>query len=86
MGNESPDILAARKVAKHLNTEHHEVIFSGDDATSNIRNVIKALESYDITTIRASIGRNILLNNSGVTRVEIYFSNFWLKIFCQRNF
>ena len=61
MGNESPDVLAARKVAKHLNTEHHEVLFSGEDATSSIRNVIKSLESYDITTIRASIGKKKFL-------------------------
>ena len=61
MGDESPDVLAARKVAKHLNTEHHEVIFSGEDATSNIRNVIKSLESYDITTIRSSIGKKIFI-------------------------
>jgi len=60
MGDESPDVLAARKVAKHLNTEHHEVIFSGDDATGAVRNVIKSLESYDITTIRASIGMYLL--------------------------
>ena len=60
MGDESPDVLAARKVAKHLNTEHHEVIFSGDDANNAIKNVIKSLESYDITTIRASIGMYLL--------------------------
>ncbi len=56
MGDESPDVLAARKVAKHLNTEHHEVIFSGEDANNAVKNVIRSLESYDITTIRASIG------------------------------
>lgn len=60
MGNESPDVLAARKVAQHLGTEHHEVIFSPEDAINNIRNVIRALESYDITTIRASIGMYLL--------------------------
>jgi len=60
MGEESPDVVAARKVAKHLNTEHHEVIFSAEDAVNSIRDVIKALESYDITTIRASIGMFLL--------------------------
>lgn len=60
MGEESPDVLAARRVAKHLNTEHHEVIFSAQDAVNSIRDVIKALESYDITTIRASIGMYLL--------------------------
>lgn len=60
MGDESPDVLAARKVAKHLNTEHHEVIFTPEDACNAIRPVIRALESYDITTIRASIGMYLL--------------------------
>lgn len=60
MGVESPDILAARKVASHLNTEHHEVIFSAQDACDAVRPVIRALESYDITTIRASIGMYLL--------------------------
>jgi asparagine synthase (glutamine-hydrolysing) len=57
MGDESPDVVAARKVAKHLNTEHHEVIFTADEAFKAVPDVIKALESYDITTIRASIGK-----------------------------
>lgn len=60
MGEESPDVLAARKVAKHLGTEHHEVIFTAEDAVNSVRDVIKALESYDITTIRASIGMYLL--------------------------
>lgn len=62
MGDESPDIVAARKVAKHLNTEHHEVIFTAQDAINAIQPVIKALESYDITTIRASIGKPHLIS------------------------
>lgn len=58
MGDQSPDIVAARKVAQHLGTEHHEVVFSPEDAFNSVRPVIKALESYDITTIRASIGND----------------------------
>jgi asparagine synthase (glutamine-hydrolysing) len=57
MDGDSPDILAARKVAQHLNTEHHEVLFSAEDAINAIRDVVWSLESYDVTTIRASIGR-----------------------------
>lgn len=60
MGDESPDIVAARKVAQHLGTEHHEVVFTPQDAFDSVRFVIKALESYDITTIRASIGMYLL--------------------------
>lgn len=60
MGEESPDVLAARKVAAHLGTEHHEVTFSEQDAIDAVVPVIRALESYDVTTIRASIGMYLL--------------------------
>lgn len=55
MGDSSPDILAARKVAQMLGTEHHEIVFSEQDAIDAIGPVIKSLENYDVTTIRASI-------------------------------
>ncbi|XP_069110760.1 asparagine synthetase [glutamine-hydrolyzing]-like [Argopecten irradians] len=52
----SPDLLAARKVAKHLDTEHHEIIFTPEEGIAAIEDVVYHLESYDITTIRASVG------------------------------
>ena len=60
MGEESPDVAAARKVAAYLGTEHHECIFSAQEAFDCVPDVIRALESYDITTIRASIGMYLL--------------------------
>lgn len=51
---DSPDILAARKVAETLGTNHHEVFFNFEEGTNVIPDVIKSLESYDTTTIRAS--------------------------------
>lgn len=60
IGEESPDIVAARKVAQMLKTEHHEVIFTPEEAIEAMRPVIKALEVYDITTIRASIPMYLL--------------------------
>lgn len=60
MGDSSPDILAARKVADMLRTEHHEVVFTPQMAVDAILPVIKALEVYDVTTIRASIPMYIL--------------------------
>ena len=53
---DSPDIVAARQVAKHIGSEHHEISFSEDDVVRNLDNVINCLETYDITTVRASIG------------------------------
>eukprot|EP00117_Sycon_ciliatum_P018494 scpid48471/ scgid17079/ Asparagine synthetase [glutamine-hydrolyzing]; Glutamine-dependent asparagine synthetase len=52
----SPDVLAARKVAAHLGTEHHEVRFTPQEGCEAVREVVRHLESYDITTVRASVG------------------------------
>jgi len=59
MGN-SPDILAARKVAEHIQSEHHEISFTEEDVIDVIENVIYHLETCDITTIRASIGMYLI--------------------------
>jgi len=50
----SPDLAAARKVAKHIDTVHHEIEFTIQEGLDAIREVIYHLETYDITTIRAS--------------------------------
>ncbi len=51
---DSPDAKAARLVADFLKTEHHEIKFDFEEGIRNLSNVIKSLESYDTTTIRAS--------------------------------
>jgi asparagine synthase (glutamine-hydrolysing) len=50
----SPDLVAARKVADHIGTIHHEIIFTIQEGLDAIKDVIYNLETYDITTIRAS--------------------------------
>jgi asparagine synthase (glutamine-hydrolysing) len=50
----SPDLAAAQKVADHLGTVHHEVKFTIQEGIDAIRDVIYHLETYDITTVRAS--------------------------------
>lgn len=50
----SPDLAAAREVAEHIGTIHHEVIFTIQEGLDAVRDVIYHLETYDITTIRAS--------------------------------
>lgn len=52
----SPDLKAARTVADFIGTEHHEIIFTESDVANVLDDVIYALETPDITTIRASIG------------------------------
>jgi asparagine synthase (glutamine-hydrolysing) len=50
----SPDLAAARKVADHIGTVHHEVHFTIQEGLDAIRDVIYHIETYDVTTVRAS--------------------------------
>lgn len=50
----SPDLEAAQKVADHIGTVHHEIKFTIQEGLDAIKDVIYNLETYDITTIRAS--------------------------------
>ncbi|MCK5281089.1 MAG: asparagine synthase B [Cyclobacteriaceae bacterium] len=50
----SPDLAAAQKVADHIDTVHHEVHFTVQEGIDALRDVIYHLETYDVTTIRAS--------------------------------
>lgn len=50
----SPDLAAAQKVADHIGTIHHEVKFTVQEGLDAIRDVIYHLETYDVTTVRAS--------------------------------
>lgn len=50
----SPDLIAARKVAEHIGTIHHEINFTIQEGLDAVRDVIYHIETYDVTTIRAS--------------------------------
>ncbi|WP_045046167.1 asparagine synthase B [Rouxiella chamberiensis] len=50
----SPDLKAAQQVADHLGTVHHEIHFTVQEGLDAIRDVIYHIETYDVTTIRAS--------------------------------
>ena len=50
----SPDLKAAKIVADHIGTIHHEIKFTIQEGLDAIREVVYHLETYDITTIRAS--------------------------------
>ncbi len=56
----SPDLAAARKVADHIGTVHHEINFTIEQGMDAISDVIYHLETYDVTTIRASTPMYIL--------------------------
>lgn len=56
----SEDLRNARIVANHLNTKHTEIIMTPDQFFNEIPNVIRDIESYDTTTVRASVGNYLI--------------------------
>jgi asparagine synthase (glutamine-hydrolysing) len=50
----SPDVAAAEKVAAHLGTVHHSLTFTIQEGIDALEDVIRHVETYDVTTIRAS--------------------------------
>lgn len=50
----SPDLKAAEEVARHIGTVHHEFHFTVQEGLDALRDVIYHLETYDVTTVRAS--------------------------------
>lgn len=59
--HDSPiDLKYARDMANYIKSHHHEYIFDFDEVLSQLHNIIYHIESYDITTVRASIGMYLL--------------------------
>lgn len=50
----SPDLIAAKKAADYIGTVHHEIHFTIQEALDALPDVIYHIETYDITTVRAS--------------------------------
>ena len=86
----APDLKAARQVAKFLGTEHHEFHFTVDEGISILHELIWHLETYDITSIRAStpmfflskkiseLGIKVVLSGEGADEIfggYLYFHN-----------
>ena len=57
---DSEDMKYAEKVAKHLNTDHTSIVMTENDFFDAIPEVIRAIESYDTTTVRASVGNYLV--------------------------
>lgn len=90
LNTEAPDLIAARKVAKFLGTEHHEIHFTIEEGLAAIRKLIWHLETYDVTSIRAStpmyfmskhitdLGVKVVLSGEGADEIfggYLYFRN-----------
>ena len=56
----APDLLAAREMAKFIGSEHTEVLFTVEEGLKALKEVIWHLETYDTTTIRASVPMYLL--------------------------
>jgi asparagine synthase (glutamine-hydrolysing) len=50
----SPDLIAAKKAADYIGTIHHEIHYTIQEGLDAIRDVIYYIETYDVTTVRAS--------------------------------
>lgn len=50
-------ISLCNQVANHIGSEHHEVLFNSEEGIQVLDEVIFSLETYDITTVRASVGK-----------------------------
>jgi asparagine synthase (glutamine-hydrolysing) len=85
-----PDIKAAKKVADFIGTIHHDVFFTVEQGIEAIEKIIWHLESYDVTTIRAStpmyflskyisdMGIKVVLSGEGADEIfggYLYFHN-----------
>ena len=71
----STDLAFAKKVADHLHTIHHEVIVTEKEMLEAIPEVIRQIESYDTTTVRASTPMYLLSKYiSTHTDIKVIFS------------
>ena len=61
----SSDLAFAKKVAEWIGSDHNEIIVSDDDFFQAIPAVIKDIESYDTTTVRASVGNWLVAREVG---------------------
>jgi len=70
----SPDLLAARKAANYLGTTHREYVFTVQEGLDAIPEVIHHLETYDVTTVRASTPMYLLSRKIRAMGVKMVLS------------
>ena len=86
----APDALAAKKVADYLGTEHHEIHFTIEQGIEILDKLVWHIETYDVTSIRAStpmyflskaitdLGIKVVLSGEGADEIfggYLYFRN-----------
>ena len=60
MSEDAIDLKYAKEVADHIGSEHTEIIITKEDVISSLPDVIQALGTFDITTIRESVGMYLI--------------------------
>lgn len=70
----SPDLAAAEKVAKFLGTKHHAFTFTVQEGIDAVFDVVSHLETYDVTTIRASTPMYLLSRKIKAMGVKMVLS------------
>lgn len=70
----SPDLVAAKRVAKYLHTIHHEYTFTVQEGLDAVHDVIYHLETYDVTTVRASTPMYLMSRKIKATGVKMVLS------------
>ncbi|TFY60278.1 hypothetical protein EVJ58_g5250 [Rhodofomes roseus] len=70
----SPDLIAARKAASYLGTVHHEYVFTVQEGLDAIPDVIYHLETFDVTTVRASTPMYLLSRKIKAMGVKMVLS------------
>ena len=66
----SSDLLAARAVAEHLGTDHHERIYTAEEALELVPEVVRCIESFDPSLVRSAVP-NYILARFAAERVKV---------------
>lgn len=70
----SPDLKAAKEVANYLGSVHHEYVFTPQEGIDALSDVIYHLETFDVTTIRASTPMYLMARRIRATGVKMVLS------------
>lgn len=70
----SPDVAKARKVAAAIGTVHHEFIFTVTEGLDALRDVIYHIETYDVTSIRASTPMYLMMRRIKAMGIKMVLS------------
>ncbi len=68
--DDSPDLAAARRVAEHLGTQHHEFTYTATEALAALPDVVRAIESFDPGLVRSAVP-NFLLARRTAEHVKV---------------